>query len=59
MSKPDWKVKREDVWRKHISLYDIRDIVKSDKTPEELAGLYKVTIQTINHIRRHYTPNED
>ena len=41
----------------HLSLSNIgRDILLSDKSEEQLAGLYKVTNQTIRHIRRHYSP---
>jgi len=49
-----YKAKRETIWRNVLSVYDVRDILNSDKSEEQLAGLYKVTTQTIRHIRRHY-----
>lgn len=52
---PDHLTKREDVWSGLLSKYDLRDIILSDKTDEQLAGIYKVTTQTITHIRRHYS----
>ena len=51
-----YKAKRETIWRNVLSVYDVRDILNSDKSEEQLAGLYKVTTQTIRHIRRHYQP---
>lgn len=55
-SRADYRLKREDVWKGTLSKYDVRDILLSDKSEEQLAGLYKVTNQTIRHIRRHYSP---
>lgn len=51
---PDHLTKREDVWSCLLSKYDLRDIILSDKTDEQLAGIYKVTTKTITNIRRHY-----
>ena len=50
----DYLTKREDVWSKTLSKYDVRDILLSDKSPDQLADLYKVTTRTICRIRRHY-----
>ena len=55
-SHADHRLKREDVWRGTLSKYDVRDILLSDKSDEQLSRLYKVTKQTIGHIRRHYAP---
>ena len=55
-SRADYRLKREDVWSGVLSKYDVRDILLSDKSDEQLASLYKVTNQTIGHIRRHYAP---
>ena len=55
-SHADYRLKREEVWKGTLSKYDVRDILLSDKSDEQLARLYKVTTQTIGHIRRHYAP---
>ena len=53
-SRADYQLKREDIWRKTLSTGDIHHILTSDKTEEQMATLYRVTTQTIRHIRRYY-----
>jgi len=53
-NRADYQLKREDIWRKTLSTGDIHHILTSDKTEEQMATLYKVTTQTIRHIRRYY-----
>lgn len=59
LNKADYQLTREQIWQKTLSVGDIHHILTSDKSEEDMASLYKVTTQTIRHIRRHYPSQMD